>query len=82
VIADPYAHYYGVKVSESTLVPGDDARLGETRFENWLSQSARQIPNTNLQPQSAQQRRTSYDELKTDVSTGILLNQHPDGAGG
>jgi uncharacterized protein YbjT (DUF2867 family) len=50
VITDPHARYYGVKVSESTLVPGDDARLGETRFENWLSQSARQIPNTNLQP--------------------------------
>jgi uncharacterized protein YbjT (DUF2867 family) len=50
VIADPQARYYGVKVSESTLVPGDEARLGETRFENWLSQSARQIPNTNRQP--------------------------------
>jgi uncharacterized protein YbjT (DUF2867 family) len=50
VITDPHARYYGVKVSESTLVPGDDARLGETRFENWLSQSARQIPNTNPQP--------------------------------
>jgi uncharacterized protein YbjT (DUF2867 family) len=50
VIADPHARYYGVKVSESTLVPGDEARLGETRFENWLSQSARQIPNTNRQP--------------------------------
>ena len=50
VITDPHARYYGVKVSESTLVPGNDARLGETRFENWLSQSARQIPNTNLQP--------------------------------
>jgi uncharacterized protein YbjT (DUF2867 family) len=49
VITDPHARYYGVKVSESTLVPGDDARLGGTRFENWLSQSARQIPNTNLQ---------------------------------
>jgi hypothetical protein len=50
VISDPHARYYGIAVSERTLVPGDDARLGETRFENWLSQSARQIPNTNLQP--------------------------------
>ncbi|HTF70191.1 MAG TPA: SDR family oxidoreductase [Edaphobacter sp.] len=50
VIADPHARYFGIEVSESTLVPGDDARLGETRFENWLSQVARQIPNPDLQP--------------------------------
>ena len=48
VITDPQARYYGVKVSESTLVPGDGARLGETTFENWLRQSASQIPNPNL----------------------------------
>ena len=40
VVADPHARYYGVKVSESTLVPGDGARLGETRFETWLKPSA------------------------------------------
>ncbi len=44
VIADPHARYYGIKVSERTLVPGDDARLGETHFETWLSESTRQIP--------------------------------------
>ena len=48
VITDPQARYYGVKVSESTLVPGDGAQLGETSFENWLGQSALQIPNTEL----------------------------------
>ena len=40
VVADPHAGYYGVNLSESTLLPGDDARLGETRFEIWLTQSA------------------------------------------
>jgi uncharacterized protein YbjT (DUF2867 family) len=40
VVADPHARYYGVELSEGTLVPGDDARLGETRFETWLTQSA------------------------------------------
>jgi len=29
-----------VELSERTLVPGDNARLGETRFETWLTQSA------------------------------------------
>src|SRR6201987_200201 len=40
VIADPNARYSGAKISERTLVPGNNARLGETRFENWLAQSA------------------------------------------
>lgn len=36
MITDPHARYYGIAVSERTLVPNDDARLGETRFEDWL----------------------------------------------
>jgi len=40
VIADPNARYSGAKISERTLVPGNNARLGETRFETWLAQSA------------------------------------------
>src|SRR6184192_3295348 len=40
VIADPKALYSGAKVSERTLVPGDNARLGDTTFETWLTQSA------------------------------------------
>jgi len=40
VIADPNALYSGAKISERTLVPGKDARLGQTRFETWLAQSA------------------------------------------
>src|SRR5579859_4812184 len=46
VVADPHARYYGVELSETTLVPGDDAQLGETRFETWLSQTTGQIPRT------------------------------------
>ena len=39
VVADPNARYGGAKISESTLLPGKNARLGETRFETWLKQS-------------------------------------------
>jgi len=49
VIADPQARYYGIQVSERTLVPNDDARLGETRFEDWLKQSTKQVPKSALQ---------------------------------
>jgi uncharacterized protein YbjT (DUF2867 family) len=39
VVADPQTLYYGVKLSENTLLPADNARLVETRFETWLAQS-------------------------------------------
>jgi uncharacterized protein YbjT (DUF2867 family) len=41
IIADPNALYSGAKLSERTLLPDTNARLGETRFETWLSQSAK-----------------------------------------
>ena len=37
VVADPEVRYYGIKLNETTLIPGEDARLGETRFGTWLS---------------------------------------------
>src|ERR1700749_3688084 len=37
VVADPHARYYGIEVKERTLVPEDDAKLSETRFETWLT---------------------------------------------
>jgi uncharacterized protein YbjT (DUF2867 family) len=50
VIADPNARYSGAKISEKTLLPGNNARLGETRFETWLTQPAAQIPSAQPQP--------------------------------
>lgn len=48
VIADPHARYFGTELGERSLVPGDDAQLGETRFDDWLSRSA--SPDTKPQP--------------------------------
>jgi uncharacterized protein YbjT (DUF2867 family) len=50
VITDPHARYFGAEVGERTLVPGDDARLGATRFEDWLNRSARRAPVANPRP--------------------------------
>jgi uncharacterized protein YbjT (DUF2867 family) len=44
VVADSNARYGGAKVSDRVLLPGSNARLGETRFEAWLTQPASQIP--------------------------------------
>jgi uncharacterized protein YbjT (DUF2867 family) len=40
VVADPDARYFGTTLTERSLVPGDDARLGETCFEDWLREPA------------------------------------------
>ena len=50
VVADPTARYAGARLGERTLVPGSNARLGETRFETWLSQPAAQVPSAHPQP--------------------------------
>jgi len=38
VVADPHARYYGAELGERTLVPDNNATVGEIRFEEWLSQ--------------------------------------------
>jgi uncharacterized protein YbjT (DUF2867 family) len=37
VVADPHARYFGYELAERTLIPGDNAQLGATRFDDWLS---------------------------------------------
>ena len=40
VIADPRARYFGAEVRERSIVPDDDAKLGQTRFADWAKRSA------------------------------------------
>lgn len=39
VTTDPHAGYFGTPLNERSLVPDGDARLGPTRFEDWLGRS-------------------------------------------
>jgi uncharacterized protein YbjT (DUF2867 family) len=39
VVADPQARYFGTVLGEHSLVPGNNALLGEIRFKDWLSGS-------------------------------------------
>jgi uncharacterized protein YbjT (DUF2867 family) len=39
VIADPHARYFGAELKERTLIPGEEASLAKTRFEDWLSRA-------------------------------------------
>jgi uncharacterized protein YbjT (DUF2867 family) len=49
VISDPHARYAGIAVSETALVPGDNAQLGEAHFEDWLNNATKQAPKSALQ---------------------------------
>ncbi len=40
VITDPKALYYGINVNDQSLTPGENPRLGTTRFSDWLSRNA------------------------------------------
>jgi uncharacterized protein YbjT (DUF2867 family) len=37
VIADVHARYYGIVLNDRSLTPGDNSRIGPTRFEDWHS---------------------------------------------
>jgi uncharacterized protein YbjT (DUF2867 family) len=43
VITDPNARYYGIEVNDRSLTPGDNPRIGPTRFEEWLSHNAKRV---------------------------------------
>ena len=40
VMTDVHAGYYGIEVNDQSLIPGDNPRLGPTRFADWLSRNA------------------------------------------
>ncbi len=37
VVVDPHARYFGAELAERALVPAGEARLGDIRFQDWLS---------------------------------------------
>lgn len=39
VVTDVHARYYGLELNDQSLTPGDNPRIGPTRFEDWLSRS-------------------------------------------
>jgi uncharacterized protein YbjT (DUF2867 family) len=53
VTADVHARYFGAKLDERSLIPGDNPRIAPTRLEAWLSQA------TAGQTHLATQRRVS-----------------------
>ena len=78
VIADPHAHYFGTELNERSLVPGDEAELGEIRFDEWLGRSA-PIAERSRQDATGSASRTERVPLKenefriSEVPPGSVL---------
>jgi len=56
VIADPHAPYFGAGLSDTSLLPGAEARIGSLRFEDWLRDS--------LQPHAGLSRHPLVDRQR------------------
>ena len=41
VIGDPHARYFGTELTDTSLTPGPEARLGPTTFAEWLAMNRR-----------------------------------------
>jgi uncharacterized protein YbjT (DUF2867 family) len=39
VVADVHARYFGIELNDQSLTPGENPRIGPTRFVDWLSRS-------------------------------------------
>jgi uncharacterized protein YbjT (DUF2867 family) len=39
VTTDVHSLYFGTELNDQSLTPGDNPRIGPTRFEDWLSRS-------------------------------------------
>ncbi|HEX6677487.1 MAG TPA: SDR family oxidoreductase [Actinomycetes bacterium] len=52
VTADRRARYFGATLDDRSLIPGDDASIAPTRFEDWLSQTmVRKTRPTEAKPE-------------------------------
>jgi hypothetical protein len=43
VVADSDARYFGAKLDDRSLAPGDNPRIAPTRFDDWLTHSMERV---------------------------------------
>jgi uncharacterized protein YbjT (DUF2867 family)/nitrite reductase/ring-hydroxylating ferredoxin subunit len=79
LIADPHARYFGTELHERSLLAGDEAELGETRFDQWLGRTAPPMSDQNRQGAVGAAARTERAALKenefriSEVPPGSVL---------
>jgi quercetin dioxygenase-like cupin family protein len=73
VVTDANAGYYGIKVNDQSLVPGDKPRLGTTRFEEWLSRTTPQKKTIERQSAPASNLPGKVAKVVTLLLCGIVF---------
>ena len=78
VVADAHARYFETGLEGCSLLPGDEAELGEILFHDWLVKTGRPTPDSNVQPAAAGVRtgRSQLEENEfriSDVPPGSVL---------
>jgi uncharacterized protein YbjT (DUF2867 family)/quercetin dioxygenase-like cupin family protein len=73
VVTDANAGYYGIKVNDQSLVPGDNPRLGTTRFEEWLSRTTPQKKAIERQSAPASNLPGKVAKVVTLLLCGIVF---------
>jgi uncharacterized protein YbjT (DUF2867 family) len=48
VAADEGARYFGAKLEEGSLIPGDDAHIAPTRLDDWLSRAKEKVHSSQV----------------------------------
>ena len=79
VVADPHARYFGTELSERSLLAGDEAELGQIRFDDWLART--EHPTSDPKVQSAAIAGAGSDRVLlkenefriTEVPSGSVL---------
>ena len=73
VVTDTNAGYYGIKVNDQSLVPGDNPRLGTTRFDEWLSRTTPQKKAIERQSAPALNLPGKVPKVVTLLLCGIVF---------
>lgn len=68
VIADPHARYFGTELDQRSLVPGDEAELGEIPFDDWLSRTAPPRPGRTGQRAAGARRERARSKKANSES--------------
>lgn len=74
VIADPHAHYFGAHPGERSLIAGDEAEIGEVRFDDWLREHA--LASSTVDPNdrvSSERPLRTYEFRVSDVPPGSVM---------
>jgi uncharacterized protein YbjT (DUF2867 family)/nitrite reductase/ring-hydroxylating ferredoxin subunit len=73
VIADAHAPYVGVQLDERSLIAGDEAELGEIRLDDWLRETASDLPCAKGVVPSERASLTEHEFRVSDVPPGSVL---------